>query len=92
MSLTAVRAPVSVTSVLTKLIAIQSRERLNDAAMARRIGLSRPHWNLVRHGRRPLTHAVALRAAGAFPELTRDLIDLAADSVNTPAHTATEVQ
>lgn len=73
--------------MLTKLADIQRREGWSDGQMARRIGLSRPQWNLVRNGRRPLTHATALRAAGAFPELTRDLIDLAAGSVNTAANT-----
>lgn len=76
--------------MLTNLVAIQSREALTDAQMALRLGLSRPQWNLIRNGRRPLTHAVALRAAGAFPELTRDLIDRAADSVSTPANTEKE--
>lgn len=74
------------TDVLQNLIAIQNREGLSDSAMARRIGLSRPHWNLIRNGKRSMTHAVAVRAAGAFPELTRDLIDIASVSVRTPAN------
>lgn len=82
--------PVSVRYVLTNLVAIQSRESLTDGQMAARLGLSRPQWNLIRNGRRPLTHAVALRAAGAFPELTRDLLDRAAGSVTTPADTREE--
>ena len=76
--------------VLTHLAAIQSRESLTDGQMAARLGLSRPQWNLIRNGRRPLTHAVAVRAAGAFPELTRALIDIAADSVSTPANSSKE--
>lgn len=76
--------------MLTQLVAIQSRERLTDAAMSARLGISRPQWNLIRNGRRPLTHQVALRAAGAFPELTRALIEMAADSVSTPTNTRTE--
>lgn len=76
--------------MLTNLTAIQSRESLTDGQMAARLGLSRPQWNLIRNGRRPLTNAVAMRAAGAFPELTRDLLDLVADSVSTPANTEKE--
>lgn len=63
--------------MLQKLTAIQQREGLSDRGMAQRLGLSRPHWNLIRNGRRTLTPDVALRAAGAFPELTRDLLALA---------------
>lgn len=69
--------------MLTLLVAIQSRESLTDAAMAARLGVSRPTWNLIRNGHRRLTHQTAIKAAGAFPELTRALIDMAADSVNT---------
>jgi plasmid maintenance system antidote protein VapI len=85
-----VLTPVSVRNVLTHLTAIQSRERLTDAAMAARLGISRPQWNLIRNGRRVLTHQVAVRAAGAFPELTRSLLEMAADSVRTPAEAASK--
>jgi DNA-binding XRE family transcriptional regulator len=61
-----------------KLIAIQRREGLTDAQMATRIGCARPTWNLIKNGRKPLHDTIAMRAAGAFPELTRDLLDLAA--------------
>lgn len=66
-----------------KLIAIQRREGLTDAQMAALLGCSRPTWNLVKNGRKPLHESTAIRAAGAFPELTRDLLDLAA-SVSVP--------
>ena len=75
--------------MLTRLTTIQSREGLTDTDMAFRLGLSRSHWNLIKNGRRALTHAVAVRAAGEWPELTRDLLDMAA-SVSTPANTAPE--
>lgn len=56
--------------------------------MADRLGCSRAYWNLIRNGRRPLTHAMAVRAAGAWPELTRQLLDIAEASVKsvTVAH------
>ena len=76
--------------MLPNIVAIQSRESLTDGRMAALLGLSRPQWNLIRNGRRPLTDAVAMRAVGAFPELTRDLLARAADSVSTPANTDKE--
>lgn len=74
--------------MLDKLVAIQTREALTDAQMGARMGLTRTHWNLVRNGHRALTHQTALRAAGAFPELTRDLIDMAAAIVDPDGLTA----
>jgi transcriptional regulator with XRE-family HTH domain len=67
--------------VLTTLLALQQRERLTDQQMADRLGCSRTYWNLIRNGHRPLTHGMAVRAAGAWPELTRHLLDLAQQSV-----------
>lgn len=75
--------------MLDKLIAIQSRLSLTDTDMAMRLDLSRSHWNLIKNGHRPLTRAVAVAAVGHWPELTRDLLDLAA-SVSAPANTAVE--
>lgn len=63
------------------LIAIQTRERLSDGQMAERLGVSRPWWNRVKNGHLTLTDEVAVRAAGLWPELTRDLLDRAAASV-----------
>lgn len=76
--------------MLSQLTAIQRRHGWSDAEMAGRLGLSRSHWNLVRNGRVSFTPELAVRGAGAFPELTRTLLDLAAVSVPTPAHTASE--
>lgn len=64
-----------------KLIAIQRRDRLSDGEMAVRLGCSRPTWNLIKNGRRDLPDAYAVRAAGVWPELTRELLDRAALSV-----------
>lgn len=55
--------------------------------MAQRLGCSRPYWNLIRNGKRPLTHELAVRAAGTWPELTRHLLDMAEASVMSVAHT-----
>lgn len=73
--------------MLIALRNLQQRERLSDGAMARRLGCSRPYWNLIRNGKRPLTHEIAVRAAGTWPELTRHLLDMAEDSVMSVAHT-----
>lgn len=81
---------VSVVDMLERLIQIQTKNGWTDAQMAARLGMSRPHWNLMRNGRVRFTATASVRAAGAFPELTRDLLDLAAVSVPTTTHTAGE--
>lgn len=60
--------------MLSKLIQIQSRERLTDAAMAARLKVGRSTWTEVRNGRLPLSHRVQMAAASAFPELLGDLL------------------
>ena len=70
--------------VLEDLTTIQSRESLSDREMAERLGVSRPVWSRIRNRRRRLTPNVAMRATGAFPELTRILLDQAADIVRKP--------
>jgi hypothetical protein len=67
--------------MLDKLIAIQHREELHDGAMAARLGISRSAWNLIRRQKLALGHGVAVRAAGAWPELSRDLLDRASATV-----------
>lgn len=62
----------------TRLIELQQQRALTDAEMASVLGVSRPHWNLVKNGRVELSDELAIRAAGSFPELTRDLLELAA--------------
>lgn len=63
--------------MLDKLIAIQRREGLSDGPMAERLGLSRSGWNLMRRGKLAFSAEVAIRAAGEWPELTRDLLNRA---------------
>lgn len=70
------------------LVSIQQREGLTDGQMAERLGCSRPLWNLVKNGRRPLSGDLAVRAAGVFPELTKHLLDRAEESVRSVANTA----
>jgi len=60
-----------------KVVAIQYRDGLTDGRMAALLGISRPTWCNIRNGRARFTHNVAIRAAGAFPELTRDLLEMA---------------
>lgn len=77
--------------MLTRLAAIQTREGLSDGQMAERLGCSRSLWNQVRRGRMPLSHELAVRAAGAFPELSRDLLLFAADAVTPLTDSAAKV-
>jgi hypothetical protein len=69
--------------MLTKLLEIQRREGYTDGQMAAELGISRPLWNLVKNGRTKMSDNLAVKAAGAFPELTRDLIDRAANTVTS---------
>lgn len=68
--------------MLNKVKAIQTREGLKDEDMADRLGIPRPVWNRIKNGHRPLTDRIALRAAGQWPELSKDLLDRATASVN----------
>lgn len=74
--------------MLQALIDLQRGRNLSDGRMAAYLGCSRPYWNLIRNGKRPITHEIAVRAAGTWPELTKHLLDMAEDSVmsvtNTP--------
>lgn len=70
-----------------QLIAIQRREALTDGQMAARLHCSRPLWNLIKNGRRPVSDDLAVRAAGAFPELARSLLERAEHSVRPVANT-----
>jgi hypothetical protein len=79
--------------MLIKLLEIQRREDLTDGQMAARLGISRPTWNLVKNGKRPFRDDWAVRAVGQWPELTRDLLELAAAGPTVsdgPAQVATE--
>ena len=82
---------VTVVTVRDALIALQQRKGLTDAEMAERLGCSRPYWNLIRHGKRAFPRDMAIRAAGAWPELTRHLLDMAEQSVPNTAQTPAEV-
>jgi transcriptional regulator with XRE-family HTH domain len=73
--------------MLNKLREIQRRERLTDSEMADKLGCSRPTWNLIKNGRRSLDADTAVRAAGVFPELSKDLLDMAADRAVSVANT-----
>lgn len=63
--------------MLDKLTAIQNRERYSDGEMARRLGISRSGWNLIRRGKMALSADVAVTAAGVWPELSLDLLQRA---------------
>ncbi len=74
-----------------RLLAIQVREHLSDEGMATRLQCSRSLWSMVRRGKMPLSHEMAIRATGAFPELTLDLLEMASASVSTvPARSQPE--
>lgn len=68
--------------MLTKVTDIQNREGLTDGDMAARLGISRWMWNRIRNGHKPFDDKLAVRAAGVWPELTRDLLDRASASVS----------
>lgn len=70
--------PVSVAHMKDKVVAIQVREHLHDGQMAALLGVSRPTWNRIRNGHLRFGDHLAVRAAGLWPELTRDLLDRAA--------------
>lgn len=64
--------------MLEQLRAIQKREHLSDTDMGARLGVSRSRWNAIRNGKQTLSDNLALAAAGAWPELTRELLNRAA--------------
>lgn len=74
--------------MLNKVAEIQKREGLTDGQMAGKLGIARPTWNLIKNGKAPFHDRLAVRAAGVWPELTRDLLDLAA-SVSVPTEQVT---
>lgn len=59
-------------AVRTKLISLQGER--SDAAFARLLGVSRPHWWNVKHGRRRASYALVKRASAHFPALTNLVI------------------
>lgn len=63
--------------MIEKLRQIQQRDKLSDADMGKRLGVSRSRWNAIRNGKQTLSDNLAFAAAGAWPELTRDLIERA---------------
>ena len=63
--------------MLDKLIQIQRREGLTDAAMAERLGISRSMWTLIRGGHYRLSGDASIAAAGVWPELTPALLEMA---------------
>jgi transcriptional regulator with XRE-family HTH domain len=60
--------------MVDRLVEIQKREGWPDGRLAREIGISRPAWNLIRRGKRPLRAQPAMQAAHRFPQLTRELL------------------
>lgn len=65
---------VSIPTVLSKLVAIQSDLSLTDAALAKRLGIARSTWTEIRNGRLAISARVQMRAAHEFPELLGDLL------------------
>lgn len=68
-----------------RLVQIQRDNDWSDREMAERLGCSRPLWNLIRRGKAEISGDLAVRAVGAFPELTVDLLGMAQDSAKTVA-------
>lgn len=63
--------------MIDELRTIQKREHLTDEQMGARLGVSRSRWNAIRNGKQSLSDNLALAAAGAWPELTRSLLNRA---------------
>ena len=76
---------VTVLTVKDAMVNLKRRESLSDRQMAERLGCSRSYWTLIRLGQRDFPTAMAVRAAGIWPELTRHLLDMAHDSVRPVA-------
>lgn len=55
--------------MLERLIAIQVRDRLDNAEMGRRLGVGPSRWSALRNGLQPWSERLELRAARAFPEI-----------------------
>ena len=70
-----------------RLLAIQTREGWSDREMAERLGCSRPLWTLIRNGKNEMSADLLMKAAGAFPELSADLLDLARDAATPRTNT-----
>ncbi len=73
--------------MLEALRKLQQDRALTDGQMAASLGVHRSQWNLMKNGHRPLTHDVAVKAAGAWPELTRHLLDIAQASASAVPNT-----
>lgn len=73
------------------LLAIQAREGWNDREMAEHLGCSRPLWSLIRAGKSELSSDLAVRAVGAFPELSSELLLLARDTATPQTNRARKV-
>lgn len=71
-----------------RLRAIQTREELTDTAFAARLGISRPLWNRIKHGHMTVSERVAMKAAGAFPELMPLLLDAAVSAATNGTRSA----
>lgn len=62
-----------ITQYTRKLVSIQQRDGSNDDDFAKKLGITRPHWNGIKNGRFPISDSVKKRAAGLWPT---DLADL----------------
>lgn len=56
------------------LAARQAAEGLTDAAMARKLGISRPYFSALKHGHRPVSFKLARRIRSLYPEIALHFI------------------
>jgi|GEM_PF-6530458 len=76
---------------VTQLIEIQERDKLSDGQMAKRLGCSRPLWNLTKHGKATLGTTMIQCIFRNFPELHTSLalfLSQGADRLTEPVSKA----
>lgn len=62
-------------SLIDKIKALQEAEGLSETDFARRLGMSRANWFLIKKGERQLTNKFLSGVMGVFPQLTVDILD-----------------
>ncbi len=67
------RANILTMRIINRLKEIQIAEGLSDEAFARKIGISRVHWNNIKHGKSPIGIHFLNKVKKAYPGLKKDV-------------------
>jgi transcriptional regulator with XRE-family HTH domain len=62
-------------ALVEKIKQCQEAAGLNESEFARKLGMSRANWFLIKKGQRGLSNDFLSAVMGAFPELTLDILD-----------------